>query len=298
MRSFVLAAGVLVACAPTTPARDSVAATETADVDSVIARERWRIKDCYNAALARDPKAGGNYKLRFEIDATGAVKRIVLVSSEGTPSLGDCLARAFLTVRFAPPGDGAGEFTVPIVLSSVGVPKTGPMTCSRREFAICDTTTIDDAALATLATQNPEEVFVVFRENARNADVATIARWPQVRRLMIRSPEIDDISGLAGLKDMEFLALLRTKVTNIAAVASMKKLRFLDLKGSPVSDLGPLAKHTGLEVVLLAETAVTDLWPLLASAKSLRRLVVPKTVPEAALATFRAANPAIDARIE
>lgn len=368
-------------------------------VDETIARERGRMKECFNRALAADQRAGGRYKIRFEIGATGAVTGAWVASAEGTPSLGECIRRSFLEVTFPPPASGRLVVTVPFVLTST----YSRMLCTREDdVEQCDLLYIDAETQQALSTKKPDDVLLIFREGARNPEVSTAALYPPARSIAIRSHYVDDVSSLAPLKALELLALTPTsvrdvsvvrslprlrvlylpatadptpafdvqalttlglardladwtplaklkslttlqlldtqladlsplvsvapalrrlrllrpalltelapvakfgaleelavtdsKVTNLAPLSAMPSLKVLDLSRSPVSDLSPLAKHTGLVEVRLGGTKVTELWPLLASATSLQTLVVPATMPDAALASFRAKNPSL-----
>ncbi len=88
------------------------------DVDSVIARNRWRFKACYNKALATDPTAGGTVKVAVKIGEGGEVVSASSVSSDAPTGLTQCIVSSFQAMKFSPPEGGTAGFTAPVVLSS------------------------------------------------------------------------------------------------------------------------------------------------------------------------------------
>ncbi len=88
------------------------------DVDSVIARNRWRFKACYNKALASDPTAGGTVKVLVKVGEGGEVVSASSASSTATPDLTNCIVNSFRAMKFSAPDGGSATFTAPVVLSS------------------------------------------------------------------------------------------------------------------------------------------------------------------------------------
>jgi hypothetical protein len=117
---------------------------------------------------------------------------------------------------------------------------------------------------------------------------------PHLRSLAVAdAPNLVDATPLSAMRDLTEVRLTGTAVTSIAALKTLDKLEVVDLTKSPITDLSPLAAHAHLREVRLGGTKVHDLWPLMASARSLKQLIVPAHIPDSALASFTAANPAL-----
>ena len=93
-------------------------ASNVKDADSVIARNRWRFKACYNKALASDPTAGGTVKVSVRVGQGGEVSSASVASSDAPSGLTQCIVSAFSGMHFAEPDGGSASFTVPVVLSA------------------------------------------------------------------------------------------------------------------------------------------------------------------------------------
>ena len=93
-------------------------ASNVKDADSVIARNRWRFKACYNKALASDPSAGGTVKVTVRVGQGGEVSSASVASSDAPGGLTQCIVSAFSGMHFAEPDGGTATFTVPVVLSA------------------------------------------------------------------------------------------------------------------------------------------------------------------------------------
>ncbi len=93
-------------------------ASNVKDADSVIARNRWRFKACYNKALASDPNAGGTVKVTVKVGEGGEVVSASPASSDAGGSLTQCIVSSFMSMKFSAPDGGSATFTVPVVLSA------------------------------------------------------------------------------------------------------------------------------------------------------------------------------------
>jgi outer membrane biosynthesis protein TonB len=93
-------------------------ASNVKDADSVIARNRWRFKACYNKALASDPNAGGTVKVTVKVGEGGEVISASQASSDAPAGLTSCIVSSFQAMKFSPPDGGSATFTVPVVLSA------------------------------------------------------------------------------------------------------------------------------------------------------------------------------------
>lgn len=93
-------------------------ASNVKDADSVIARNRWRFKACYNKALATDASAGGTVKVTVHVGEGGEVTGANVASSDAPGGLTSCIVAAFASMKFAEPDGGSATFTVPVVLSA------------------------------------------------------------------------------------------------------------------------------------------------------------------------------------
>jgi hypothetical protein len=100
----------------TTPGAAS-GASNVKDVDSVVARNRWRFKACYNKALASDPNAGGTVRVTVRVGESGEVTSAT-GSGDAGAALTSCIASAFNSMKFSEPEGGSATFTVPVVLSA------------------------------------------------------------------------------------------------------------------------------------------------------------------------------------
>ncbi|MBK7399432.1 MAG: AgmX/PglI C-terminal domain-containing protein [Myxococcales bacterium] len=93
-------------------------ASNVKDADSVIARNKWRFKACYQKALASDPNAGGTVKITVKVGEGGEVTSASIASNDASSALGACIQSSFMSMKFAEPDGGSATFTVPVVLSA------------------------------------------------------------------------------------------------------------------------------------------------------------------------------------
>lgn len=99
---------------PTPPG--SVPQPPTPSADSVVAKNRWRFKACYDKALAEDPAANGGAeglpKFTLKFDAAGKVESVKTVCSPLPKPLTECLRKAHLTIAAESGGTPNGTYSV------------------------------------------------------------------------------------------------------------------------------------------------------------------------------------------
>lgn len=100
------------------------------------------------------------------------------------------------------------------------------------------------------------------RKSELLAQIAAVAAESDVRRLILTSSPLTDISPLCGLTGLQTLRLTRTPVTDLSPLAGLQGLEQLSLGSTPVTDLAPLSGLTGLRQLWLDDTPVTDISPL------------------------------------
>jgi Leucine-rich repeat (LRR) protein len=114
--------------------------------------------------------------------------------------------------------------------------------------------------LAALAGLKNLQDLVIFDSSV--SDLRPLGELKNLRHLAVSdSPQVRDVTPLAGLHELFFLQLDGTNA-DIAPLASLTSLQSLTLNRTPVSDLSPLAGLANLEDLALNETQVTDLTPL------------------------------------
>jgi len=94
-------------------------AIDRADVAAVFRRRKGELEACYEAALKRNPNAGGEVKLRFSLGTGGTVTSIdVMDNSTGDTEVGACMAGEVRSWPFPAADDGEVSFVFTIVLAS------------------------------------------------------------------------------------------------------------------------------------------------------------------------------------
>ena len=80
--------------------------------------------------------------------------------------------------------------------------------------------------------------------------------------VMLNDTNVDDITPLANLKNIEVIYLGRTFVSDLTPLAKLPHLRHLYCGETPLSDLSPLSEIRSLRYLYLPCTPVSDLSPL------------------------------------
>jgi len=89
------------------------------DVDSVIAKSRWRFRACYTKELNVNPGASGTVKVRVSVADDGSVGEVSVVSSDFSPALNACVLGAFKAMKFSS-DENKCLFSVPVKLTQPG----------------------------------------------------------------------------------------------------------------------------------------------------------------------------------
>jgi internalin A len=93
-------------------------------------------------------------------------------------------------------------------------------------------------------------------------DVCTFSHLTNLKDLFLGPGDYDDLSIVAGMKDLESLSAAHNGVRDTAPLAKLKKLDRLDLAHSQVADLTVIAELTTLTELTLDDTAISDVSPL------------------------------------
>jgi internalin A len=107
-------------------------------------------------------------------------------------------------------------------------------------------------------------------------DVCVFSQLTGLKDLFLGPGDYDDLSPIAGAKDLESLAASRNQVKDLTPLAKMTKLDRLDLGRSQVSDLKPIAELTNLTELALDDCPVEDISPLVKMTK-LEKLSIQRT---------------------
>jgi hypothetical protein len=83
-----------------------------------------------------------------------------------------------------------------------------------------------------------------------------------VRELSLSGGDIDDISAVATLENLESLDLSYTSTADLNPLTRLSKLVSLDVGHTPVADLAPIAGITSLKKVIANSTLIDNVMPL------------------------------------
>lgn len=115
----------------------------------------------------------------------------------------------------------------------------------------------------------------VLRESKNTGPSNNIARLPSsfaclqsLKHLYLNDDfnetfDLDDLSPLAGLTNLQALHVGATPVSDLSPLAGLTNLQMLNAGSTRVSDLSPLTGLTNLRVVDISHSQVRDLSPLL-----------------------------------
>ncbi|WP_422038641.1 leucine-rich repeat domain-containing protein [Roseibium sp.] len=95
------------------------------------------------------------------------------------------------------------------------------------------------------------------------SDIEFVSALPRLKKLVLRTNNIKDLSPLSGLRDLTSLNLSENaKLSDISAVANLTKLVSLKLRKTSVSNIMPIHKLSDLQILWLDRTQVSDITPL------------------------------------
>lgn len=178
-----------------------------------------------------------------------------------------CLARPSSEMHEAPPPPAERENRPPSSFVLVDAPREPGAFCGG-EWTSATTTLRCRELVDTLAPLSglPElrvlEGVRFQRDDRKPVEVKVLTSLTMLTRLGLAAPELNDITPLASLTELEALSLAGcTGLFNVAPLAGLKRLTHVDLFATKVRDLRPLM---GLPLVSLnlSDTEVVDLTAL------------------------------------
>ncbi len=98
-------------------------------------------------------------------------------------------------------------------------------------------------------------------ENAPRGDIVSLddlKLMPNIEELLIAYQDLEDISGIVGLKNPVSISFAHTRVSDVSALSDQKSLLSLSLYGTNVSDVSCLDACGRLEYLELGRTLVTS----------------------------------------
>lgn len=153
---------------------------------------------------------------------------------------------------------------------------------------------VDSSVLGDLRTEYPDteinwRVWFGYRYSIRTDAERFVASVPdnevligdalenlkyctKLRFLDIGHNEIDDISFLSYLPELEAAILCINKWTDLSPVSDCKKLNYLEMNDTLCTDLTPIKGCTALEHLNVCNLKIASGWDAVASLKSLKRL--------------------------
>ena len=124
-------------------------------------------------------------------------------------------------------------------------------------------TTLTGNGLANLEKLTALEMLSLPDQPYSDDDFAHLAGLTRLKRLTIKlGAQITNrgLSHLSEMRQMESLALIKTRITTLEPIRGMTQLKELNLHGAPITDEGleTLEGFTSLQRLILGETQVTD----------------------------------------
>ena len=117
-------------------------------------------------------------------------------------------------------------------------------------------------------------------------DISAVKNMPDLEELSVGDSKVTDISALENLKKLRYVGLSRTKIDSISALKNCENLRRLDISNTEVDDLSPLKNCANLNSINISETRIQDLEVLL-NMKKLWQLQVSKDFPDDEIQTLK-----------
>jgi len=121
----------------------------------------------------------------------------------------------------------------------------------------------------------PVEIFLNPMEVQTNEQLAAAVENgdipANVTSLLAFEGEINDLTPLASLTNLEMLSFSGNKISDLRPLAGLTNLKYLDLQQNQITDLSPLSNLTNLESLNLYNNKISDLSPL-AGLTNLREL--------------------------
>jgi len=108
-------------------------------------------------------------------------------------------------------------------------------------------------------------------------DICVFPHMTSLKELFLGPGDLDDLSPIAGLKNLETLGASINQVSDLTPLSGLTKLDRLDLGRTKVKDLSPLKNLTRVTELMLDSTPIEDLSPL-SDMKDLEKLSINKTL--------------------
>ncbi len=93
-------------------------------------------------------------------------------------------------------------------------------------------------------------------------DLCTFSHLNNLKDLFLGVGDYDDLSPLAGLRELESLSAPGSAVKDASPLSKLSKLDRLDLSHTGITDVSPLAALTSLTELTLDDTSISDVSPL------------------------------------
>lgn len=91
------------------------------------------------------------------------------------------------------------------------------------------------------------------------SDLAGVEQLKNLRLLELEGQQIEDITPLLGLENLEQLSLNCNPLRSLEGIENLSNLKKLDISGTDVSDLTPVLKLENLEQLIIDDTDINDL---------------------------------------
>ena len=132
-------------------------------------------------------------------------------------------------------------------------------------------------------------------------DIKWLLGMKHLKRLMLPSPKVDNLSLLEQFPNLEMLVASMVGMRDTLFLKNLMQMNTLDISmNEAVVDISPLRELYELEDLNVSNTGIVDYSPLygLQSLKSLHIGCIRKTVPEQVITELRAALPSCEIEIE
>ncbi len=134
-----------------------------------------------------------------------------------------------------------------------------------------------------LTKEDVKNVAVIFGEDRGIKSLEGLQHCLVVQEIRLSGNEIEDISPLAGLKELLSLDLAANKIADISALKELKRLQYLNLNDNRVQKLDALAELSNMRSLYLNNNKIerlgklkqlTKLWSLYVSGNPLQAAAV------------------------
>ena len=121
---------------------------------------------------------------------------------------------------------------------------------------------LDAAELTGILKLHDIEELAVLDAGWNDLEGVDFKKLPNLKELSLVSNNITDLTPLAGLTALTFLAACENKITDLSPLAGLTALTRLEASKNKITDLSPLAELTTLTDLSVDENKITELSPL------------------------------------